>query len=715
MDSLLNEYKKGINDMSIRQYENQIYAGVLGKILGVYLGRPVEGWSYNKIKETFGDINYYVHDEVGVPLIVADDDISGTFGFFRAIADNGYKQATSAKEFGDAWLNYIIENKTILWWGGLGRSTEHTAFLNLKNGIEAPRSGSIEVNGKTLAEQIGAQIFIDAIAMACPNNPDLAVELVRNAASVSHDGLAVEAACHLAALEAMAFEEKNIDVLLDRAAQYVKNQELLDMIADVRYICGIEKDWRKVRAYLDPKYGYEVCPGCCHMIPNHAMVIASIILGEDDFQKSICIASSAAWDTDCNAGNVGAFNGIRLGIEGINAGADFRGPVADMMYVVTSDGGSVVTDAVLETRKIVETAMRMAGEEYDDVKPRYGFEYPGSVQGFQKCEFNHGIGAADVIISNLNEKEEKNGLCVECKKVGRGVGAHVATQTFIDFSKLAVNFSTVASPTLYSSQTVYTTMYTTEPGATLKVRPYILYYAIDDSVCVDYGNAWDVTDEEKTYKWYVPNVGGMSIVKLGYQILSDKRFDGKVIIKDVDWKGAPALFGQKGMLMNSIWNTNPLWLAGFASSAVQFAADFKHTYCVSNVENNGIVTIGSKEWDDYSVESNIYYSLHDEGGIVLRSVGHRRFYAAVLRDGNKAQILVEKDGERRILGEVPFVYEEDQGYNMRFKALGNKLTLFINNEMQLEVEDNTYSCGGAGFIVSKGTMTCENFIVETGR
>ena len=42
-----------------------------------------------------------------------------------------------------------------------------------------------------------------------------------------------------------------------------------------------------------------------------------------------------AWDTDCNAGNVGAFNGIRLGLDGINAGADFRTPVADLMYVVT--------------------------------------------------------------------------------------------------------------------------------------------------------------------------------------------------------------------------------------------------------------------------------------------------------------------------------------------------------------------------------------------
>ncbi|MFR2852526.1 ADP-ribosylglycohydrolase family protein [Hungatella sp.] len=326
--------------MSVLKYREQIYAGVLGKIIGVYLGRPVEGWSYDKIRETFDEVKYYVHEKVGVPLIVADDDISGTFAFFRALEDNGYDRELPAKAFGDTWLNYIIENRTILWWGGLGRSTEHTAYLNLKNGMDAPESGAVRTNGTTLAEQIGAQIFIDAIAMACPDDPELAVSLVRKAASVSHDGIAVEAACHLAALEAMAFTEKDVNVLLDRAGAYVQNRVLKDMIGDVRDICGRESDWRKVRDYLDPKYGYEVFPGCCHMIPNHAMVIAAILLGGDDFQKSISIASSAAWDTDCNAGNVGAFNGIRLGLDGINAGADFRTPVADLMYVVTSDVGS---------------------------------------------------------------------------------------------------------------------------------------------------------------------------------------------------------------------------------------------------------------------------------------------------------------------------------------------------------------------------------------
>ena len=43
-------------------YLERVYAGVLGKLIGVYLGRPFEGWSYEAITEHLGDINYYVHD-----------------------------------------------------------------------------------------------------------------------------------------------------------------------------------------------------------------------------------------------------------------------------------------------------------------------------------------------------------------------------------------------------------------------------------------------------------------------------------------------------------------------------------------------------------------------------------------------------------------------------------------------------------------------------
>ena len=37
-------------------YEERVYAGVLGKIIGVYLGRPFEGWTYERIMQELGEI-----------------------------------------------------------------------------------------------------------------------------------------------------------------------------------------------------------------------------------------------------------------------------------------------------------------------------------------------------------------------------------------------------------------------------------------------------------------------------------------------------------------------------------------------------------------------------------------------------------------------------------------------------------------------------------
>lgn len=124
-------------------YVERVYAGVLGKIIAVYLGRPIEGWSYEMIMKRFGEVNYYVHEALDLPLIVTDDDLSGTFTFVRALPDYGNSPDLTAQQIGQTWLNYIIEGKTTLWWGGIGDVTEHTAYLRLKHGVQPPRSGSM--------------------------------------------------------------------------------------------------------------------------------------------------------------------------------------------------------------------------------------------------------------------------------------------------------------------------------------------------------------------------------------------------------------------------------------------------------------------------------------------------------------------------------------------------------------------------------------------
>src|SRR5918997_4762943 len=134
------------------------------------LSRTFEGWSFERIMSELGEIYYYVNDRRDLPLknhtlVVTDDDISGTFTFLRALPDYGNSLDLSPAQIGQTWLNYIVERRTILWWGGMGNPTGHPASLRLKNGVQAPGSGSIGLNGKVVAEQIGSQIFIDGWAM----------------------------------------------------------------------------------------------------------------------------------------------------------------------------------------------------------------------------------------------------------------------------------------------------------------------------------------------------------------------------------------------------------------------------------------------------------------------------------------------------------------------------------------------------------------------
>ncbi len=66
-----------------------------------------------------------------MPLIVTDDDISGTFTFVRALEDNGSSAQLTAEQIGWNWLNYIIEDRTILWWGGLGYTVTSIESIRL--------------------------------------------------------------------------------------------------------------------------------------------------------------------------------------------------------------------------------------------------------------------------------------------------------------------------------------------------------------------------------------------------------------------------------------------------------------------------------------------------------------------------------------------------------------------------------------------------------
>ena len=698
--------------------QDKIYSGVLGKFIGVYLGRPVEGWSYDKIRNTFDTVDYYVNDTTKAPLIVPDDDISGTFAFVRAMKDNNYDFNIQSKAIGDTWLNYIIENQTILWFGGLSRSTEHTAFLRLKNGINAPRSGSIELNGEAIATQIGSQIFIDSWAMLCPNDPSSAAKLAKQAAMVSHGGIAVDAAVYLAAMEAEAFGERNIDKLLDNNLKYVNHNKVFTSLVDeIRNKCAKEKDWRVVRDYIEDNHGYQKYMGNCPIITNHLSLLMSLIYGGDSFNDSISIATSAGWDTDCNAGNVGALNGIRLGLESLDDEADFRSPVKDRALIVTSDGGSCISDAVIESKKLINCSDKLYGTESDLSEKRYSFEFSNSVQGFMK---NDDAGMRQTIsnISNSLEYDNKPGLKVDFKNLSKAMVADFNVETFTDLQPKGKDgtsyFEVFLSPSIYSGQTIKAQLDVPDKKE-VSVNLYIDYYNDDASLTRERSDKKLMLANNNLIDWLIPDTNGFPIFKVGFEVTSSKKIDGSVVLRYMDFKGAPKRFfmPRSYEMTKDItpWTTNTIWLKTFMNSATSFYPDYTTTLSLSHPEKFGVVTIGSLDWDNYRVSSKVLFLMNDSGGLVARSEGHRRFYSLVIEDGS-LKIIMNKDRERKTLAQVNNNYKLDTKYELSFEVKNNQLKGYLNGELLLTAKDDTYSVGAAGFIVDTGAVLIDTMLVE---
>jgi ADP-ribosylglycohydrolase len=683
----------------------------LGKLIGVYLGRPFEGWWYDRIMSELGEINYYVHEKRGVPLIVADDDISGTFTFLRALPDYGNRRELTAAQIGQTWLNYLIEKKTVLWWGGMGNSTEHTAYLRLKHGIPAPESGSIARNGQVVAEQIGAQIFIDGWGMVSPGDPEQAADLARRAASVSHDGEAIYGAQVVAAIEAQAFLESDMNRLLDTAVAFIPKDSLIyRLITDIREWHSAEQDWRKTREQIAANYGYDKYGGNCHMVPNHALIIHALLHGEGDFQKSLMIVNTCGWDTDCNSGIVGCILGIRNGLAGIDAGPDWRGPVADRLLLPTADGGRCITDAVRETVEIVNIGRALQGQAPVSYKngARFHFELPGSVQGFQTETGVETKGIAAVENVAGHSTQGNRSLAIRYRHLTTGRAARVSTPTFLTPEDLTMKgYGLCASPTLYPGQKLEAAL-SADAANSLPVS------------CCLYLNVYDHQDRlsrlagpettlapgtRETLTWSVPDVGNYPIAGVGVELTSEHPTEGTVYLDYLTWDGTPqVILGPTA--------GGSLWRKAFVEGVDRFEG-WQEVMRPIQDEGIGLLIQGCREWRDYTASTAVTPHLVETAGLAVRVQGMRRYYALLLTNNNRAILVKALDGYQT-LAEVDFPWQLGTRHELALSVTGNRLQGFLDGQRLFDVEDTDapLTDGAVALVVEAGRLGAEAIKIE---
>ena len=689
-------------------YRERAYAAVLGKLIGVYLGRPFENWTYERITRELGPIDYYVHDRLDCPLVVTDDDIAGTFTFIRALEDHGARADLSAREIGETWLNYIVEQRAILWWGGRGNSTEHTAWLNLKQGIAAPASGSIATNGVAVAEQIGAQIFIDGWAIVAPGDPALAARLAGEAARVSHDGAAVEAARLWAAMEAEAFVSADIDHLLDTGLGFVApDGAIARLVADIRRWRRENDDWRATREKIAAHYGYDRYPGNCHVVPNHALMIMAVLYAPDDFALAQTIVCTSGWDTDCNAGNVGCLLATMLGLDAIDATRDWRGPIADRMLISSADGGGAINDAARVALRLVDLGRRLAGLDPlpapKDGAP-FHFSLPGSVQGFMAAP------GGPLAVGNA-PFEGGRALTLAYRDLG-ATPAAALTPTFSPPETLKMRtYELMATPLVSPGQRLRARV-VADPGnvapvaVALRLRVYGLGDGLHD---LDAPSVRLAPGDETLLDWTIPDLDGQPIQAVGLALAAPEgAATGRLLLDWLRWDGAPDLRLRRPA------ESSDFWRRAWVNDVSFFSRNFPQAFRISQDRGQGMIIHGGRRWTDYRVAAEITVHLASHAGLALRVQGLRRYYGVILLRPDLLRLVKVHDGATTILAEAPFPWDFETPISFEAESTGRRLWCKVGG-VALEARDDgptALADGGIALVIGEGAMSSNEIRVS---
>ena len=687
-------------------YDKKVYESLLGKVIGVYLGRPFEGWDKKTIEQRLGTIRGYVHDRLNVPLVVTDDDISGTCTFIRALEDSGRYAETPEAFFGETWLNYMFERQCILWWGGKGISTEHTAFLNLKNGIPSPESGSAARNSRIVAEQIGAQIFIDAFGMVAPGNPALAVELAKKAARVSHDGEAVYAAQVVAALVSLGFVERDINRLLDEAVKFIPRDSLIAQIhRDVRVWAAEDGDWRRTYDRIAAKYGYPLYGGGCHVVPNHAIMVMAWAYSGNNFHRAMSIIATAGWDTDCNAANVGSVMGLVAGLDGIVADYDYRTPFADRVQIPTAEGTDSASDVLRIAGKIAAMGRRIMGEA-PLPEPKAGawhhFEMDGALHGYQTDDFSFEMRGNATVSNRAFPTASGSRHALEIAfRTGSSSFARVLTPTMI-FNPGGSAYANLSTPHLYNGMTVRVQGAVRSLTTPASLR--LVAFTTDDfgsRASASLASDWTPLAADKPFvaSWEIRGCESAAIVSFGFEFASASVCQGVVDVDSVSYDGNASVSYEVAIPHRSPDNYTG-WISNLDSVFGPLPNFPEPAERICKNQGLGFLVTGNRYWSDVSVQAKFSSLLADAAGLVLRYQGTRRFYAVVLA-GRTLQIRRYCHG-MTVLAETAYETAPGQFLAMKAEAAGDRIAVSIDGVERLSAKDGALANGGAGYCVESG-------------
>ena len=659
-------------------YEERVYAAVLGKCIGVRLGAPVEAesWTYERIRAVYGEkIHGYLRP---YRVFGADDDVNGPAYFFQVLEE---KEDPQLLDFAHAWVDFVREGKGFFWWGGVGKSTSHTSYHLIRSGAPLPLKREDLRGLKDEDESVGGQIFVDFLGLALPGQEQRAAELSGRLAAVAHFDDGVSGGRFMAAANAAAFDSDTVEEIVLRALRTIPEEGDYARVtkAVLDFFHQHPERWQDCRNMLEKEWGYDRYSGVCPMIPNAGVCVMALLYSGGDLNRGVEIATLAGWDTDCNAGNVGSVLGALGGLSPIDA--CYREPFHDTAILSGVSGEINQCDLPSLAKRIARRGFELLGQPVPETLRaeeglHFDFELPGST---------HGMLVSNPFVLQLSNSGErsfrgKRSLQAVFNRLQKGMETRLYFKTFYTSAEFEDGrYSPVFSPRIYPGQRLSMQLFMEKWGGTepLRLRPYVRT-AFDHR---DYeGEDFRLENGHwQEIAFRIPEVDGGIIEEAGLRVFSDSvntgeasRDLGRFFVDEIRVTGAPEYrldFAQSrvelGNLTPFAHNRGQWTLEGDAIRAQcgECAQSFTGAY------STGDVTLSCR-------------TTPLEGGacLLVRGMGTLRHVLAGLTEPGKAGILLGGPEGYRPLAEMSFDWQPGQSYELKAAARGQNVALWIDGQ-----------------------------------
>ena len=327
-----HDFQYSFIKLSQHAIKSKVKGAWMGRICGCLLGKTVEGIRTDELipllKETGNfpmhryilksDMNEEIYAKYkfnlrnrcyadAIDYAPSDDDTNYTV--LSSVIIDKYTDEFTSYDIAKSWLEKQPKNAYC--------TAERVAFLNIVKGFLPPETA---IYKNPFREWIGAQIRVDYYGYINPGDPKKAAYMAWKDARVSHVKNGIYSSMLIAAIIAAAACCDNIKQAIDYGLHQIPYTSRLykavtKIIKQHETGMTLEKCFENIHIDYDEHLGHD----WCHAISNTCVVVASLLYGNNDYSKSICLAVQAGFDTDCNGATVGSIIGMQKGFEHISS------------------------------------------------------------------------------------------------------------------------------------------------------------------------------------------------------------------------------------------------------------------------------------------------------------------------------------------------------------------------------------------------------------